>query len=276
MPCFLCNHTITPSEACGALEFAGDVLAERGRYAVHRECLRPEWRKRWVTREHLLHPETLSLVIPETDREQQKWLDEVRFAAPSPVRRALAQFFAWGSRQFAVEPLHPRQLGYNDDGSVRHSMANASQGTWHALRKALHWGGRRGASDDHVRTNPNYQCAAPGCAQSRGATGFCMQHQAYPGTSVTEPAMDEPSLPSVYTLTASEVAEAMHKHDRCCSYEEHFRCAEFVCLGQRYAEIGGEMSDLGLPWDTWHPDDYVDFQNTTFFVVDPDQQKWSA
>ena len=261
MPCFLCSHAIPKDEACGALEFAGDAMAERGRYAVHRECLRPEWRRRFVTREQLLHPEALSVVTPEMDREQYKWWEESRTASPSPLRLLLAQFFAWGSRQFAVEPLSPRMLGYNDDGSSRRFTPTAPRRRW------LPW--RSTPSAEAHNTAPVFKCAQPGCEQSPGATGFCMQHQ-WRGAVVAEPAPELPK-PSVHTLTVGEAVEAMHKHARCCSYEEHFHCAEFICLAQQYLEMGGAMEGLGQPWDAWNPHERVNVHSDAFFVVENSQ-----
>ena len=133
MPCFLCNHNIIPTEACGALEFAGDEHDERGRYAVHRECLRPEWRKRFVTREELMlygsggvallsgeeaQPELaaqqtghrIEIAMPRGDIEgiphasgilvSAHSCDAVFFSAPR-LRDLLARFFTWGARKFA-------------------------------------------------------------------------------------------------------------------------------------------------------------------------------
>ena len=268
MPCFLCAHAIPKEEACGALEFAGDALAERGRYAVHRECLRPEWRKRWVTREQLLHPEALSVVTPAIDQEQYKWGQESQMAPPSPIRLLLAQFFAWGSLQFAVEPLTPRQLGYNDDGSVRRGTCPAlPSGRLASLRRLLSWGARMDESPQH--TAPVFKCAHSGCEQSPGATGFCMQHQ-WRGAVVAEPAPELPK-PSVYTLTFSETVEALHKHARCCSYDEHFHCAEFICLALHYLDMGGVMVELGQPWDAWDPHERVNVHSDAFFVVENPQ-----
>ena len=254
MPCFLCSHSITPSEACGALEFAGDALAERGRYAVHRECLRPEWRKRWVTREQLLHPELLSLVTPAIDQEQYKWWQESQAAQPSPMRLLLAQFFAWGSRQFAVDPpVTPMP-------SPPPQWSNPRQ-RW--------WPWRSATESSRQRIAPVFKCANPGCDQSPGATGFCMQHQ-WRGAVVAEPAPELPK-PSVYTLTLVEVVEAMHKHARCCSYDEHFHCAEFICVARHYLDMGGTMEALGLPWDNWNPHECVNVHSDVFFVVENPQ-----
>ena len=254
MPCFLCSHSITPSEACGALEFAGDALAERGRYAVHRECLRPEWRKRFVTREQLLHPEALSVVTPEMDMEQYKWWQESRAAQPSPLRRALAQFFAWGSRQFTVEPIVPRMPSPPPQWA-------SPRGRW--------WPWRSASESSTQRIAPAFKCANAGCDQSPGATGFCMQHQWRVGVAA-DPVPELPR-PSVYTLTVGEAVEALHKHARCCSYDEHFHCAEFICLAQQYLDMGGTMESLGLPWDTWNPHEPVNVHNDTFFVVENPQ-----
>jgi hypothetical protein len=239
MSCFLCNHAIVATEACGALEFAGDALAERGRYAVHRECLRPEWKKRFVTREQLLHPEMLSLVSAQVDAEQAKWAREAKeawYTSPSPLRRLLAQFFAWGSKQFAVEP------------------------------EQLHF--TRMASEARLRAQETIcRCAWPGCTQSRGATGFCTQHQVR-GEFIAEPA-PEPQRPDVSTLTVTECVEAMHKHARCCAYGEHFHCEEFIALGRQYLDMGGLLSDLGPPWDVWNIDDNVASHNDAFYVISP-------
>ena len=254
MPCFLCSHSITPSEACGALEFAGDALAERGRYAVHRECLRPEWRKRFVTREQLLHPEALSLVTPTIDQEQYKWWQEVHTAQPSPMHRLLAQFFAWGSRQFAVEPIVPRMP--------------LPPLQWSAPRQRW-WPWRSAALSSPQRTAPVFQCAMAGCEQSSGVTGLCTQHQWRAGV-ITEPAPELPK-PSVYTLTVDETVEAMHKHARCCSYDEHFHCAEFICLALHYLDMGGVMEALGQPWDSWNPHERVNVHSDAFFVVENPQ-----
>ena len=254
MPCFLCSHSITPSEACGALEFAGDALAERGRYAVHRECLRPEWRKRWVTREHLLHPEVLSLVTPVIDQQQYKWWQESQMAPPSPMRRLLAQFFAWGSRKFAVEPIAPQRPSPPPQWA-------APRGRW--------WPWRSARTSTAQRAAPVFKCIIASCEQSPGATGFCMQHQ-WRGAVVAEPAPELPR-PSVYTLMMGEAVEAMHKHARCCSYEEHFHCAEFICLAQKYLDMGGAMIDLGQPWDNWDPHERVNVHSDTFFVIENPQ-----
>lgn len=115
MPCFLCSHNITPSEACGALEFAGDALAERGRYAVHRECLRPEWRKKFVTREQLLMPAVETegtaparpwqgLVAPQPGSHRLEMSvphDDLVPLVPTAPQGLLARFFLWGARRFA-------------------------------------------------------------------------------------------------------------------------------------------------------------------------------
>ena len=261
MPCFLCSHSITPSEACGALEFAGDALAERGRYAVHRECLRPEWRKRWVTREHLLHPETLSPVTPTIDQEQYKWWLEANNSPPSPMRRLLAQFFAWGSRQFAVEPVVPRI-------PLPPHQWSSPRGRW--------WPWRAATETAIHKTSPVFKCANPGCEQSSGATGFCAQHQ-WCGAVVSEPAPELPK-PSVYTLTVGEAVEALHKHARCCAYDEHFHCAEFICLARQYLDKGGAMIDLGLPWGEFNPYEPINVHNATFFIMENPQGvgwKWT-
>mgnify|MGYP001580488117 CR=1 FL=1 len=251
MPCFLCSHAIPKEEACGALEFAGDALAERGRYAVHRECLRPEWRKRFVTREQLLRPELLSVVTPEMDREQYKWWQESRAAQPSPLRRALAQFFAWGSRQFTVEPIVPRMP--------------SPPPQWSTPRQKW-WPWRSATSSSVQKTLPVFKCANPGCEQSSGVTGFCMQHQ-WRGAVVTEPAPELPK-PSVCTLTINEAVEALHKHARCCSYDEHFHCAEFIHLAKQYLDMGGVMEDLGEPWAHWNPHEQVNVHSDAFFIVE--------
>ena len=261
MPCFLCSHAIPKDEACGALEFSGDALAERGRYAVHRECLRPEWRRRFVTREQLLHPELLAVVTPEMDQEQYKWWLESQAAQPSPMRRLLAQFFAWGSRQFAVEPIAPTRPPLPPQWS-------SPRNRW--------WPWRSTSESAQKRIAPVFKCANPGCDQSPGATGFCMQHQ-WRGAVVAEPAPELPR-PSVYTLTVGEAVEALHKHARCCSYDEHFHCAEFICLAQQYVDMGGTMPDLGLPWGDFDPYTPLNVHNDTFFVIENPQGvgwKWS-
>ena len=247
MSCFLCSQGITSSEACGALEFAGDAFDERGRYAVHRECLRPEWRKRWVTREQLLHPEALSVVTPKSDLEQIMWREESRRARQSPVVKVLAQFFAWCLRQCAVEPAVPGIPPY-------------SRRPW-----------RSAPISSHQRVAPSLTCAHEGCEQSPGATGFCMQHQ-WRETITAEHAF-ESLRPSVSTLTLDEAVEAMHRHARCCAYDEHFHCAEFICLAQRYLDMHGIMTNLGQPWESWDPHARVNVHNETFFVVKNPQMR---
>jgi hypothetical protein len=78
MPCLICNEDIQASIPPKSIQFAGDALSERGRYAVHSACLaaRPHLRKRWVDRHmlmttHVAKPDPAEVIGP-------RWHQRVR------------------------------------------------------------------------------------------------------------------------------------------------------------------------------------------------------